>query len=75
MALQAALPALRRRVRVTLLSLRHPRDKTTRSGCWYPDMIQFLLRHGVQARAESGDRDRHRGHAASRVSDWAPTCW
>ncbi|MET3179253.1 UNVERIFIED_ORG: nucleotide-binding universal stress UspA family protein [Variovorax guangxiensis] len=51
-AMHAALPALRG-ARVTLLSLRHPRDEEDAQRLLLPDMIQFLLRHGVQARAES----------------------
>ena len=42
-----------RGARVTLLSLRHPRDGDDAQRLLMHDMIQFLLRHGVQARAES----------------------
>lgn len=52
-ALQAALPAMRRAGRVTLMSLRHPHDQDNTQRLLLPDMIQYLLRHGVQARAES----------------------
>ncbi|MNL70594.1 hypothetical protein D3C87_1956190 [compost metagenome] len=52
MALRAALPALRG-ARVTLLSLHHPRDEDNAHRLLVSDMIQFLLRHGVQAHAES----------------------
>jgi len=51
-ALHASLPALRG-ARVSLLSLRHPRDGDDVQRLLMHDMIQFLLRHGVQARAES----------------------
>lgn len=54
MALRAALPALRHAARVTLLSLHHPHDEGSVQRLLVPDMLQFLLRHGVQARAESG---------------------
>ena len=52
-ALQAALPALRRAARVTLVSLRHPRDADAAQQWLVPDTVQHLRRHGVQARAES----------------------
>ncbi|MET3494435.1 universal stress protein [Variovorax boronicumulans] len=52
-ALQAALPALQRATHVTLLSLRHPRDEEDAQLLMVPDMLQFLLRHGVRARASS----------------------
>jgi len=51
-ALHASLPALRG-ARVSLLSLRHPRDGDDVQRLLMHDMIQFLLRQGVQARAES----------------------
>jgi nucleotide-binding universal stress UspA family protein len=35
------------------MSLRHPRDEDDTQRLLAPDMIQFLLRHGVQARAAS----------------------
>ncbi|MDQ0036877.1 nucleotide-binding universal stress UspA family protein [Variovorax boronicumulans] len=70
MALQAALPALRRAARVTLVSLRHPRDEDSAQRLLVPDMIQFLLRHGVQARAESDATEIDIADALlSRVSD------
>jgi nucleotide-binding universal stress UspA family protein len=70
MALQAALPALRRGARVTLLSLRHPRDEDNTQQLLASDMIQFLLRHGVQARAESEVTEIDIADALlSRVSD------
>jgi nucleotide-binding universal stress UspA family protein len=69
-ALQAALPALRRGARVTLLSLRHPRDEDNTQQLLVSDMIQFLLRHGVQARAESEVTEIDVADALlSRVSD------
>jgi len=52
-ALRSALPALRQAARVTLISLRHPHDEDNTQRLLLSDMIQFLLRHGVQARAES----------------------
>ncbi|RUR66352.1 universal stress protein [Variovorax guangxiensis] len=68
-ALHASLPALRG-VRVTLLSLRHPRDGDDAQRLLTHDMIQFLLRHGVQARAESEVTEIGIADALlSRVSD------
>lgn len=68
-ALHAALPALRG-ARVTLLSLRHPREEDDARLLLVPDMIQFLLRHGVQARAESEVTEIDIADALlSRVSD------
>ncbi|SFQ60637.1 Universal stress protein family protein [Variovorax sp. OK605] len=52
-ALHAALPALRRTARVTLLSLLHPGQSGATLPLAVPEMIQFLLRHGVQAVAQS----------------------
>ncbi|BEP55520.1 universal stress protein [Variovorax sp. V118] len=52
-AVQAALPALRRAARVTLVSLRHSNDEDNAQRLLTADMVQYLLRHGVQARAES----------------------
>ncbi|WPG41376.1 universal stress protein [Variovorax sp. EBFNA2] len=52
-AVQMALPALRRAARVTLVSLRHPRDEDNAQRLLASDMLQYLLRHGVQARAEA----------------------
>ena len=52
-ALHAALPALRRASRVTLVSFRHPRDEEEDDR--QPsaaDMLQFLSRHGIQATFE-----------------------
>ena len=70
MALRAALPALRQGVRVTLVSLRHPRDEEQAQRLLVPEMIQYLLRHGVNARAESGVTESSFGDALlSRVSD------
>lgn len=51
--MRAALPALRRASRVTLVSLRRPRDADATQQLLVPDMVQYLLRNGVQARAES----------------------
>ncbi|WP_137860606.1 universal stress protein [Variovorax sp. 3P27G3] len=69
-ALQAALPALRQAARVTLLSLRHPHDEDNTQRLLLPDMIQFLLRHGVQARAESQVTEIDIADALlSRISD------
>lgn len=69
MALQAALPALHG-ARVTLLSLRHPRDADNAQRLLASDMIQFLLRHGVQARAESEVTEIDIADALlSRISD------
>jgi nucleotide-binding universal stress UspA family protein len=68
-ALHASLPALRG-ARVTLLSLRHPRDGDDAQRLLMHDMIQFLLRHGVQARAESEVTEIGIADALlSRVSD------
>lgn len=68
-ALHAALPALRS-ARVTLLSLRHPRDEHDAQRLLIHDMIQFLQRHGVQARAESEATEIGIADALlSRVSD------
>ncbi len=68
-ALHAALPALRS-ARVTLLSLRHPRDEHDAQRLLIHDMIQFLQRHGVQARAESEVTEIGIADALlSRVSD------
>ena len=53
MAMQAALPALHRSGHVTLVSMRHPRDEDNAQQLLVPDMCQYLLRHGVQARAET----------------------
>lgn len=52
-ALQAALPALQRAARVTLVSLRHPRDADATQQLLVPDVVQYLRRHGVAAHAES----------------------
>lgn len=69
-ALQSALPALRGARRVTLVSLRHPRDEDNAQLLLVSDMIQFLLRHGVQARAESEVTEIDIADALlSRVSD------
>lgn len=69
-ALHAALPALRS-ARVTLLSLRHPRDEDGAQRLLIHDMIQFLQRHGVQARAESEVTEIGIADALlSRVSDF-----
>lgn len=69
-ALRAALPALRNGARVTLVSLRHPRDEDDARLLLVPDMIQYLLRHGVNARAESGVTDASFADALlSRVSE------
>ncbi|MDR6427430.1 nucleotide-binding universal stress UspA family protein [Variovorax beijingensis] len=51
-AIHAALPALRRASRVTLVSYRHPDEEDDEQRLLMPEMIQFLLRHGIQARAE-----------------------
>lgn len=51
-ALHAALPALRRAARVTLASWRRPRDEDDVRHLLLPEMLQFLSRHGVQAKAE-----------------------
>lgn len=51
-ALRAALPALRG-AQVTLLSLRHAGDDAAAPQFLMPDMLHFLLRHGVQANAET----------------------
>ena len=51
-ALQAALPALRRAARVTLVSLRHPRDEDDAQQLLLPEITHYLLRHGVQAGTE-----------------------
>lgn len=69
-ALHAALPALRS-ARVTLLSLRHPRDEDGAQRLLIHDMTQFLQRHGVQARAESEVTEIGIADALlSRVSDF-----
>ena len=69
-ALLAALPALRRAARVTLVSLRHPDEEDNAQRLLVPDMIQFLLRHGLQARAESEVTEIDIADALlSRVSD------
>ncbi|BEP42533.1 universal stress protein [Variovorax sp. V15] len=69
-ALRAALPALRNGVRVTLVSLRHPRGEDDARRLLVPDMIQYLLRHGVNARAESGVTEASFADALlSRVSE------
>jgi len=69
-ALHAALPALRRADRVTLMSLRHPRDGQDTLPQQGPDIIQFLLRHGVQAVAQSEVTEIGVADALlSRVSD------
>jgi len=51
-AIHAGLPALRRASRVTLVSYRHPGERSDEQRLLVPEMIQFLLRHGIQARAE-----------------------
>jgi nucleotide-binding universal stress UspA family protein len=70
MAMQAALPALRRAARVMLVSLRHPRDEDNAQQLLVPDMVQYLLRHGVQARAEAQVTEIDIADALlSRISD------
>ena len=70
MALRAALPALRGARRVTLVSLRHPRDEDNAQRLLVSDMIQYLLRHGVRACAESEVTEIDIADALlSRVSD------
>ncbi|MET3373490.1 nucleotide-binding universal stress UspA family protein [Variovorax boronicumulans] len=69
-AVQAALPALRRAARVTLVSLRHPNDEDNAQRLLTADMVQYLLRHGVQARAESQVTEIDIADALlSRISD------
>jgi nucleotide-binding universal stress UspA family protein len=51
-AVHAALPALRRASRVTLISCRHPGEEDDEQRLLIPEMIQFLLRHGIRASAQ-----------------------
>ncbi|MDP9927937.1 universal stress protein [Variovorax paradoxus] len=53
-ALHVALPALRRASRVTLLSFRRSGGEGDEQRLLVPQMIQFLLRQGIQARSERG---------------------
>lgn len=69
-AIHAALPALRRASRVTLLSFRHPGDEGDERRLLVPEMIQFLLRQGIQARSEREVTEIDIADALlSRVSD------
>ena len=69
-ALQAALPALRRAAGVTLVSLRRPRDEDEAQQRLMPEVIQYLLRHGVQARTEAQVTEIDIADALlSRISD------
>ncbi|KLN53175.1 universal stress protein [Variovorax paradoxus] len=51
-AIHAALPALRRASQVTLISHRHPGEADDEQRLLVPEMLQFLLRHGVRAGAQ-----------------------
>ncbi|BEP51762.1 universal stress protein [Variovorax paradoxus] len=51
-AIHAGLPALRRAARVTLISCSHPGGADDERRLLVPEMLQFLLRHGVRASAQ-----------------------
>ncbi|KQX21477.1 universal stress protein [Variovorax sp. Root434] len=51
-AIHTALPALLGASRVTLVSYRHPGEEGDEQRLLIPEMIQFLQRHGIQARSE-----------------------
>jgi nucleotide-binding universal stress UspA family protein len=52
MALRDALPLLDKTSRVTLVSLRKESEAEDSGGLYVPQTIDWLLRHGIQAKAE-----------------------
>ncbi|WP_218511552.1 universal stress protein [Variovorax sp. dw_308] len=69
-ALGAAVPALRHASKVTLLSVRAVHDNDADERLRVPDILQYLLRHGIQATAESEVTGIDVGDALlSRISD------